>query len=148
MEHKSSLPCSQEPRTHPYPQPVHTTPPYPSNIHLHAIHPPTHSSPLWSICLWLFHQYSICVPLLPIHGTCPVYLIFLYLITLIILCKEQNLETPHYTVSFIPLSLHVPSVHIFSSESCSRTPSVYVSLLASETNFLKIIAFYILSNIL
>jgi hypothetical protein len=33
---------------------------------------------------WISHQYPICIPLLPIHATCPAHLILLDLIILII----------------------------------------------------------------
>jgi hypothetical protein len=44
-------------------------------------------------------------------------------------------EAPHYAVFSNLLSLHLPSVQIFSSTPCSQTPSVYVPPLMSETKF-------------
>jgi hypothetical protein len=44
----------------------------------------------WSY-FWRSHQYSICIPLLPIHATCHVHLIHLDLIILIILVEEYKL---------------------------------------------------------
>jgi hypothetical protein len=41
MEPECLLPCSQEPSTGPYPDPVHTTSFYLSKIHFNIIQPPT-----------------------------------------------------------------------------------------------------------
>jgi hypothetical protein len=53
--------------------------------------PPTSLSSQWSLSFWLSHQYPICIPLSPIHSTCPVNLILLNLIILIILREEYKL---------------------------------------------------------
>jgi hypothetical protein len=53
MEPESSLPCSQEPSTGPYPESDQSSPyhPNPSKIHFNIIHPPIY----WS-SFWLSHQ--------------------------------------------------------------------------------------------
>jgi hypothetical protein len=49
---------------------IHTIPFYLSKTHFNIVHPPTPWSPQWSLSFWLSHQYSICIPLLPIRATC------------------------------------------------------------------------------
>jgi hypothetical protein len=46
---------------------------------------------MWSFYLWLFHQYPICIPLLPVRATCPAHLILFDLTILIMLDEECNL---------------------------------------------------------
>jgi hypothetical protein len=55
--------------------------------------------------------------------------------SLLYLAKITSYEVPHYAVFSNLLSLHLSSVQIFSSATCSQTPSVYVPLLLSETKF-------------
>jgi hypothetical protein len=42
--------------------PIH---PILSKIHFNIVHPPTSRSSQWSLTFWLYHQYPICIPLLP-----------------------------------------------------------------------------------
>jgi hypothetical protein len=46
------------------------------------------------------------------------------LVILIILGEEYKHEAPHYAVFINLLTLHLSSVQVFSSTSCSQTPSV------------------------
>jgi hypothetical protein len=51
------------------------------------------------------------------------------------LANSTSYESPHYAVCSYFLSLHLSSVHRFSSVPCSQTPLVYVPSLMSETKF-------------
>jgi hypothetical protein len=53
----------------------------------------------------------------------------------ILLAKNRSYEALHYAAFSNLLSLHIFSVEIFSSASCSQTPSVYVPPIMSETKF-------------
>jgi hypothetical protein len=48
--------------------------------------------------------------------------------------KKESIsyEAPHYAVFSNLLSLHLTLVQIFSSTSCSQTPSVYIPHLMSD----------------
>jgi hypothetical protein len=116
-------------------------------MHFNIIHPPKSWSSYWSHSFWLFHQYPICIALLPPSCCMP--------------CLSHppwldhsnystSYEVPHYAVLSNLLSLHLSSVQIFSSAPCSQTPSAYVPPLLLETKFHtrtepreKIIFFYI-----
>jgi hypothetical protein len=94
MEPECSLPCSQEPSTGPCPEPDQSNPYHPILsllIHVNIVHPPMSWSSQWSPSFWLSHQYPIGIRLLPIHATCPAYLILLDLIILIILRETYTL---------------------------------------------------------
>jgi hypothetical protein len=80
---------------------------------------------------WLSHQYLHAFLFSPIHATCFTYLIHLELIFLT-LVKTTSCEVPHHAVFSHLLKLYLFSVQIFTSETCSQTPSVYPPLM-SET---------------
>jgi hypothetical protein len=60
-------------------------------IHFNIVHPPTSWFSRWSLSFWIFQQYPICIPLLPIRATCPDHRTLLDLIILIILGEEYKL---------------------------------------------------------
>jgi hypothetical protein len=70
--------------------PIHTTPSYHSKTHFNMVHTPMFWSSQWSLSFWLSHQYSICIPLIPIRATCPAHFILLYLIIPIILGEQYK----------------------------------------------------------
>jgi hypothetical protein len=68
MEHECSLPCSKEHLLVPVLSQitlVHNVPSYLSKIHFNIFHDPTSWSSLWSLSLWLSHQYPICTSPFP-----------------------------------------------------------------------------------
>jgi hypothetical protein len=68
MESRGSLPCSQEPFTSSYPEPVELSPYHPSHfskINLNVILPPTSVSSWWFLSFWLSHRNLKCIHLLP-----------------------------------------------------------------------------------
>jgi hypothetical protein len=82
MELEGSLLRSQEPSSGPYPEQNQSSPYHPilSKIQFNIILPPAFRSSKLSLSFCLYHQNPICVPLVPIRDTCPVYLILLNLI--------------------------------------------------------------------
>jgi hypothetical protein len=67
MNPEGSLPCSQEPSTGPYLEPVRCNLYHRilSKIHFNIIHSQTSWYSYWSLFFWISHQYPICIPLLP-----------------------------------------------------------------------------------
>jgi hypothetical protein len=66
----------------------------------------------------------------------PAHLILLDLTILIIHGEKfSSYEAPHYIIFSNILSLHLSSVQIFSSTSCSQTPAVCVPPVMSQTKF-------------
>jgi hypothetical protein len=67
--------------------------------------------------------------------TCPSHLILLDSIILIIMGRSTSYEAPHYSVFSSLLSLNPFLVQIFSSASCSETPTVCVLPIMLETKY-------------
>jgi hypothetical protein len=71
--------------------PIHTTISHLSMIYFNISHPPTCWSSQWSLSFWRFHQYPICIRLLPIRATWPAHHNLLDLVIVIIFGKEYKL---------------------------------------------------------
>jgi hypothetical protein len=87
MEPESSLPCSQELSTGPYPEPDQSNPYHPilSKTHLNIVHTPTSWSSQWSHSVGFPTNILCAFRLSPIRATYPAHLILLDLIIIIIL---------------------------------------------------------------
>jgi hypothetical protein len=127
MKPESSIPCSQEPSTGPYPE-LHQSNPYHSiisKINFNTVHPPTSWSTQWSRSFWFVHQYPICIPLL--HRSCymPRSSIPFWLDDTNYTWRRVQV-TKLLIMQFSPnlLLLHLSSVQIFPSTPCSQTPCV------------------------
>jgi hypothetical protein len=86
--------------------------------------PPTVRSSYWALSFWLLHKilYAPCVLCaLPISSSFTWSFYYIWLIL-------------HYAVFSSLLTFHLSSVQIFSSVSCSPTPSVLCSSLTPETH--------------
>jgi hypothetical protein len=114
-----------------------------------VVHPPTSWS---SFCL--SHQYSICIPILPIRATCPTHLTLFDLIILLILSKEYKLWSSSYC-SFLqpPTTSSLSGPNILLSTLFSNTLSLCPSLNVRDQVSLpyrttgKIIVLYILNYV-
>jgi hypothetical protein len=69
-----------------------------------------------------------------IHVTCPTNLILLYVFLLIIFGEDCKSRSPTLCSFLTLLSLHPSSVQIFSSEPCSRRPSVYIIVIFGKAS--------------
>jgi hypothetical protein len=129
MEHESSLPCSQQSSTGPYPEPNQFSPCHPILHHLRSIlilstHllPRLHSGffpPGFSTNI-----HPICTFLRPIRGTCPRHLILLDLIILTLLRENYKLRSPSFC-SFLtsPFTSSLVGQNILLSTLLSNTLS-------------------------
>jgi hypothetical protein len=70
---------------------IHTIASYLSKIHFNNVHSHTSWSFQWSLSFWVYRQYPLCIPFIPIRATCPVHLILLDLIILIRLGEKFKL---------------------------------------------------------
>jgi hypothetical protein len=67
---------------------IQSIPSYLSHIYFNICHLPTPWSSQWPLSFWLYHRYSICIPLLPIRAPCLAHLILFGLIILITVCTK------------------------------------------------------------
>jgi hypothetical protein len=116
-----------------------------SKIHFIIVYPPTSSSSYWSPSFRISHQYRICIPLLPIHATCPTHLILPGLITLIMFGEEYKLRSSSlcsFLQSHVTSSLFGP--YILLSTLFSDTLSLCSSL--NFKGFKKQVAYEMANN--
>jgi hypothetical protein len=110
--------------------PVHINPSCLTKIHFNIVRPPTSWSSQWSLSFWLSHQY-ICIPLLPHSCYMP--------------CPSRPPWLHHFNYTYRGVQVMELLIMQFSTTSWQfitlrskyspQTPSVYVPLLISETNF-------------
>ena len=107
--------------------PAHAPTSHLPKIHLNIIFLLVPVSSKWSISLAFPHQNPVCTsPLSPyvLHAL-PISF-FLILSPELYLVRNTGQSTPHYVVVSTPLLSRSSYVQIFSSASCSQTPSAYV----------------------
>jgi hypothetical protein len=95
--------------------PIRTIPSYLSKIHFNTVHLHTSWSSQWSLTFWLYQQYPIRIPLLPIRATWPAHLILLDTLSLqFTVTHTLGLFSLVVSLQLIYNSLSVTSNHTWS----------------------------------